>query len=125
MRSKYEIYYPPIGGITTLRLTYDDGILFIEGFNRTDARVVELHFCDILLVRILDEGMRLNLINDIMKKQALVLLNQQSELLTWLSEESLQTRDLSKANHYLVLIGEEIIDIVSLSEPVIREQNNI
>lgn len=117
MTNRYKPYYPSLGTVSALRVTYDDGELLIEGFDKAGTQVVELRFRDVLLTRILDEGMRLRLLSELEAKHAFILVNLQSELLAWLVEESLQTRDLEGAKHFLVFAGEEIIDVVSLSEP--------
>lgn len=122
MDNRYKLYYPFLSTVTNLRLTYDDGDLRIKGIDRSGSQVIELRFRDILLTRILDEGIRLKLLTELGTVRALILIDSQSELLGWLIEESLQTRDIAQAKHFLVLAGEEIVDVVSLSEPDILEK---
>ncbi|QXP85202.1 hypothetical protein ABZN20_13890 [Methylococcus sp. ANG] len=117
MTNRYKTYYPLSKTVGPLRLTYDDGELRIDGLDRDRAQVVEIRFRDVLLTRILDEGIRLRLLQELGTERALILVDEQSELLPWLIEESLRTRDVGKAKHFLVFAGEEIVDVVSLSEP--------
>lgn len=62
---------------------------------------------------------RLKLLPELGTERGLVLIVEQSELIAWVLEEGLHTRDMRQAKHFLVFIGEEIVDVVSLSEPEI------
>lgn len=125
MANRYKQYYPLLGTVAALKLTYDDGELRIEGLDHVSSRVVELLFRDVLLTRISPEGVRLRLLPELGTERGLVLTDEQSELITWVQEEGLDTRDMRQAKHFLVFIGEEIVDVVSLSEPeVLRSEVN-
>jgi hypothetical protein len=119
MASRYKQYYPLLDTVSALKLTYDDGELRIEGLNHVSSQVVELLFHDVLLTRISLEGVRLKLLPELGTERGFVLIDKQSELITWVQEEGLNTRDMSQAKHFLVFAGEEIVDVVSLSEPEI------
>ena len=116
-RNRYKILITQIESVVALKLIYDDGDLSIQGLDREGTLVVELRFRDVLLTRISPEGVRLRLIPELGAKRSLVLTDEQSELITWVLEEGLHTRDMRQAKHFLVFVGEEIVDVVSLSEP--------
>lgn len=125
MVNRYKQYYPLLGTVAALKLTYDDGELRIEGFDHAGSQVVELLFRDVLLTRITPEEVRLRLLTELGTWHGLVLTDEQSELIAWVQEEGLDTRDMHQAKHFLVFVGEEIVDVVSLSEPeVLRNEVN-
>lgn len=70
----------------------------------------------VLTVRISDEGVRLRLIEKLGKDNSLVLVDLESQLLSWVFEEGLHARDIRQAKHFIVLMGEEVYDIVSFSD---------
>lgn len=119
MDNRFKEYYEQSQSVITSKLIYDDGVLTIQGFNQSGSLVIEIDFPDILVVRASDEGIRLKLLHELGPKRALIIVDQQSKLLAWLQDENKQTRDISKARHFIVLIGEEIIDVISISEPMI------
>lgn len=117
MINRFKQLYALDNVIAVSKLIYDDGVLLIQGFNRNGSLVVELKFMEILIVRISDEGIRLRLIEELSANNSLFLIDQESQLLSWVFEESLHTRDIRQAKHFIVLMGEEIYDVVSFSEP--------
>jgi hypothetical protein len=123
-RSRYKTRYAQIDAVAALKLTYDDGDLRIQGLDRGASLVVELRFRDVLLTRISPEGVRLRLLPELGTERGLVLTDEQSELITWVLEEGLHTRDMRQAKHFLVFVGEEIVDVVSLSEPNILKKQS-
>ena len=44
-------------------------------------------------------------------------MDEESQLLSWIFEEGLHTRDMKLAKHFIVFVGEEVYDVVSFSEP--------
>ena len=116
-RSRYKRWIKQVDSVVALKLVYDDGELRILGLDRASSVTVELYFQDILLIRISPEEVRLRLFQELGTVQSLVLIDEQSELIDWLSEEGLHTRDMRQSKHFIVFIGEEIIDVVSLSKP--------
>lgn len=117
MVNRYKQLYERDDSIAISKLIYDDGVLLIQGFDRHNSLVIELSFLDILIVRISDEGVRLRLLEELGVLNSLVLVDEESHLLPWIFEESLHTRDVKLAQHFVVLIGEEIYDVVSFTEP--------
>ncbi|WP_445369971.1 hypothetical protein ACH5Y9_25435 (plasmid) [Methylomonas sp. BW4-1] len=124
MGNRYKQLYECDDSIAVSKLIYDDGELLIQGFDRHNSLVVELCFLDILIVRISDEGVRLRLLEELGALKSFVLVDENSQLLTWTLEESLHTRDTRLAKHFIVLVGEEIYDVVSFTEPRISRRNN-
>jgi len=123
MTTKYDIIEPAQIGITSSKVTFDDGALKIEGFGRGGSLAVEIRLESAILVRIADEGARLRLLQELEGKRGLVLIGADSGLLDWLMHECMQTRDLKEAKHFIVVAGEEIIDVVSFAVPEIEIQN--
>lgn len=119
MVSRFKQLHAQLPSAVVSKVTYDDGELHIHGFDRRGFLVVELRFSDLLLMRLSDEGVRLRLLKELGTTRAFVLLDEQSQLLSWLHNESLQTRDIKNAKHFIVIIGEEIVDVVSMSDPQI------
>lgn len=119
MKNRYKTHYQPIDSVTALKLIYDDGDLRIQGLDNSEVLVVELHFQDVLLTRICPEEIRLRLLPELEETNGFVFSDQQSELIKWVDQEGLGTRDLSQAKHFLVFAGEEVVDVVALSEPAL------
>jgi len=112
---------PLVGkGVAFSRLLYEDGKSTIQGIDRTGSIVGEVKFDYVLVTRIADEGSRLRLLREIGEDHASILKDEQSELIAWLDEEGLGTRDLMQAKHYIFLLGEDVIDVVALSEPYFK-----
>jgi hypothetical protein len=109
------------GKISSSRLLYDDGYLHIEGLDRHGSVLIDFKFEELLFIRITDEGIRLRLQRDLGANQAIAFLDEQSDLPGWLRQESLCTRDFDGIKHYILFIGEEAFDVVSLSEPLISQ----
>jgi len=98
-------------------LIYDDGELLIQGFDLRNSLVVEISFPDILVVRLSDEGVRLRLLDELGAFNPFVIIDEESQLLGWIQEESLHTRNTGLAKHFVIFAGEEIYDVVSFTEP--------
>ena len=123
MANRFKQHFARVDSVSAMKLIYDDGDLRIEGLDRAGSRVFELRFPDVLLTRITDEGVRLRLLPELGGVHGLVLTDEQSELITWVHDEGLRTRDMREAKHFLVFAGEEIVDIVALSEPEISKRH--
>ena len=121
MAHRYKEHFPEVNSVAIMKLVYDDGDLRIEGSDRKRSRVVELHFRDVLLTRITPEGVRVRLLPELAGVRGLVLTDEQSELITWVHDEGLRTRDMREAKHFLVFLPEEIVDVVALSDPEITK----
>jgi hypothetical protein len=105
-----------------LKLVYDDGDLRVHGLDREGALMIELRFTAVLLTRVVPEDVRLGPQPKLGKNDSWVLIDQQSELVPWLREECLHTRELTEARHFLLFVGEEIVDVVALSDPEISKR---
>ena len=119
MGHRYRQVIPQHSTISSLKVVYDDGELRIEGLDRHSSPVIALRFVDVLLTRVVEEGVRLHLITDRKREHGFMLRDEQSELITWVREEGLNTRDLRDAKHFVVFAGREIIDVVTFSDPEI------
>ena len=121
-QSRYKTYFPQVDSLSALKLIYDDGDLRIQGLDRSESLVVEVRFRDVLLTRIAPEGVRLRVLPELEAVRGFVLTDEQSELITWVHEEGLRTRDMREAKHFLVFFPEEIVDVVALSDPEIAKR---
>jgi len=121
MTNRYEEHYSLHADIMSSQMIYDDGLLQIRGLDRTNTAIIEISFKDVLLFRGTDEGARLKLWRDLGTMRAFILVDRQSDIIDWLFQESLETRDLALAKHYIILVGEEVFDILSISEPCISQ----
>lgn len=119
MTNRYKHLYKRYDGIVVSKLIYDDGVLVIQGFDNQTSLIVEISFLDIVIVRISDEGIRMRLINELGTTDSFVLVDESSQLLSWVREEGLHTRDMELAKHFIIFVGEEIYDVVSFSDPKI------
>lgn len=122
MATKYRMIYPKLEISATLKLAYDDGLLRIEASSSREEVVASISFTDCLMVRIADEGVRLRLLQDLRGVIGFVMEDQSSDLIAWLDAEGLKTRDLAEAFHYLVFLGEEIVDVITHSQPKIEKK---
>lgn len=117
MENRFKQLYIRNDSVVISKLIYDDGELRIQGFDRHSSLVVEFSFLDILIVRISDEGVRLRLLGELGIVSSLIIVDEESQLISWVLEESLHTRDIRQAKHFIALMGEEIYDVVSFTEP--------
>jgi hypothetical protein len=109
-----------VASISRSKIVYDDGVLTIQGCDRNGTCAVQITFDSALFVRIADESMRLRLFQQLgQSRPDLIMIDEESDLIQWVKEEGLHTRDLSEAKHFVVVAGEEITDVVSVSPPKI------
>jgi hypothetical protein len=108
--------------ISSSKITFEDGCLRLEGADGDGKPVFMASFDGILLFRVADEGARLRLIRSGQYKNDLVAEILQSHLITWLKDESLDSRDISQLKHFLIFLGEEIVDVISFTEPKIERR---
>jgi hypothetical protein len=121
-QSRYKTNFAQVdSSVTAVKLIYDDGDLRVQGLDRSGSLVIELHFRDVLLTRVTPEGVRLRLLPELKTVRGFVLTDEQSELITWVHEEGLRTRDMREAKHFLIVFPEEIVDVVALSDPQISK----
>lgn len=98
-----------------LKLDYDDGDLRVHGLDREGSLLVELHFTGVLLTRIVPADVRRGPQPKLARIDSWAVPDEQSELVRWLRDECLHTRELN--------IGEEIVDVVALSDPEISKRD--
>ncbi|MEE7545960.1 hypothetical protein HF319_01905 [Xanthomonas sp. Kuri4-1] len=97
-----------------------DGVLEIEGRGVLDDVIVRITFESVLVVRICDEGVRIRLSQNDDCEHALMLSQKDSDISRWVADEGLNTRDMSAVNSYIIFIGEEVLDVVTSSSPVVN-----
>ena len=102
----------------------DDGFKIIVEHRET-KQVVEILFnCTITAFRSTDEGRRLKLFYDLEAKYGSDFYRkwsffkvENSDYLSWLSDQSYEISDLLQTKHFVILDSEEILDITSHIEP--------
>lgn len=118
METRYSILHSKVGAAAS-KIEYDDGVLRIRCLDREEKALAAIEFENVLLMRLTDEGTRLRLLTELAGQHGLVMLDNESSLMQWIQEESRGTRDLTRARHYLIFSGEEVVDVVSLVQPKI------
>jgi hypothetical protein len=118
-QSRYVEWYPRIPSLAVCRLSYDDGCLEVNGLYKDGMLAVNIKFSGVLFSSISYEGVRLRLIEDLETPVSLVLVDKSSDLIRWVKDESFRARDLREARHYLIFIGNEVVDVISVEEPEI------
>jgi hypothetical protein len=103
------------------KVVYDDGTIRIDGYDLAGLLQVRVFFPDLVFVRISDEGVRLRFQQDLDVERSFIVTDEDSPLLAWVAEEGLHTRDMEQARHYIILAGEEIVDVVSFSSPEVED----
>lgn len=121
METRYSIIHPGIGNASS-KIEYDDGILGIRCFGREGELLASVRFDSVLLVRVTDEAGRLQLLTQLAGRHGFVMVDNESLLIQWIGDESMGTRDLGRAKHYVILSGEEVIDVVSFDQPSITTE---
>lgn len=116
MLNKFEILLEPIPNASCCSVLYDDGQVKIDGRIRDGERLVRISFPSALLVRIADEGLRLQFLEHLGETRAALLKFSESSLVGWVSNESVGTKG-DGLHHFTVLLGEEIIDVISADVP--------
>ncbi|MFC3815295.1 hypothetical protein [Lysobacter sp. GCM10012299] len=119
MGTRYQVVHAPFQAVCSSRITYDDGALRIAGCDRHDSVIAEVRFEDPLSVSISEEGTRLRSLQALGGIVGSIVKDTASELLAWLDAEALGTRDMANAQHFIVRIGEEIVDVICFTDPVV------
>jgi hypothetical protein len=120
---RFKKLHEDVDGVIALKLVYDDGELRILGLDRSAEPLVTLRFSPVLLTRIADEGVRLRLLGEMAPQHALLVLDQQSELVGWVSDEGLKTRDMRDVKHFMIFMAQEIVDVIAFDEPEISKRD--
>lgn len=122
MANRFRSYLPARAVVPRVsKVRHDDGILQIDGHDLEGGLRVRVYFPHPLVVRISDEGARLRLQQELGSEQSFILTDEDSPLLAWVAEEGLHTREMQMARHFIIVVGEEIVDVVSFTDPVVRD----
>lgn len=116
METKYTVLHPYID-TAACKVIYDDGMLSLDGLDRDGMVVVHIQFGSLLLFRLADEGLRLKLFGELSGTRGVLLYQKDSDLLSWAANESMHTKDPNDFRHFIVLLGEEVIDVISSVAP--------
>ncbi|MEG2578724.1 MAG: hypothetical protein RSA54_13450 [Glutamicibacter sp.] len=120
MESKYKVVADNFSSAISSKVCYDDGELHVFGCNSSGEHTLEIAFDSVVFVRVGDEGGRLRLFGEMGGVRGGIVVCDHSDLLTWLVEESLGARRNKGLRHYVLMMGEEIIDVVSGYYPAVR-----
>jgi hypothetical protein len=120
MKTRFKVLLPTVQGAVRTLVTYDDGEVRLQGLDRNGDSLVTVCFVGPPVVRIADEGVRLRLLEHLGGTRATILIDERSELTPWVFNEGLQTRDMSSLRHFILLLGEEVVDILAFDEPTVH-----
>jgi len=120
MSTRFKVLLPTVEGAIRSFVTYDDGEVRVQGFGRNGNSLVTISFVGPLVVRVADEGVHLRLLTHLGDTRGTILIDERSELATWAFDEGLQTRDMSSIRHFILLLGEEVIDVLAFDEPAVE-----
>lgn len=120
MEERFKVRLPTVEGVVRTLVVYDDGVVRLQAFGRNGDSLVTIRFVGPLMVRIADEGVRLWLLGHLGDMRGTILLDERSELSPWTFDEGLHTRDMSLVRHFILLLGEEVVDVLAFDEPDVR-----
>lgn len=118
MSNKYVVVIGPLLRPSSSNVVFDDGVVLVQGRAPDDVAVLEVEFPSVEFLGISDEGSRLRLLNDLDGLRGALLKSRDGDLLRYFADESLHTREGIELTHYIFMIGEEIIDVITREEPV-------
>lgn len=119
MSNNFVVICGMFAGVRSCELNYDDGLLSLKGRSLQGIILVEIRFPSIVHVQVADEGVRLRTLQRMGSLRGGVMLVEESSLVAWICRETLETRQTGMVQHYLMLIGEEVIDVLSSDPPSI------
>lgn len=120
MSSKYEVVLERLPDVCFSRVSFDDGALLVQGGREDGAIAIEVSFPGVHFVGITDEGSRLRLLQDLKGVRGTILRSKSDPVMRQFISESLDTLDGVELSHYILMLGEEIIDVISGYEPDVR-----
>lgn len=120
MSNRFEVVLEKLPGMSFSRVCFDDGTLLVQGGREDGAIAIEVNFPGVHFVGISDEGSRLRLLRDLDGVRGTILRSKGDPVMRQFIAESLDTLEGNEFSHYILMLGEEIIDVISGYDPDVR-----
>lgn len=120
MPNRFEVVLEKVPDVCFSRVSFDDGALLVQGGREGGAIAIEVSFPGVHFVGITDEGSKLRLLRDLEGVRGAILRSESDSVMRQFIAESLDTLDGVELSHYILMLGEEIIDVISGYEPDVR-----
>lgn len=120
MSNRFEVVLEKLPDVCVSRVSFDDGALLVQGGREDGAIAIEVRFTGVHFVGISDEGSKLRLLRDLNGVRGAILRSESDPVMRQFIAESLDTLEGVELFHYVLMLGEEIIDVISGYDPDIR-----
>ena len=120
MLNEFEVLLPALPEACCTKVSYDDGTLIIKGSREDGSVSVEIGFPGIHFLGISDEGSRLRLFRDLKGVRGTIIRSRNDLVMRQFIAEGLHTLEGVKLVNYVVMLGDEIIDVISGYEPMVK-----
>ncbi|WP_145479195.1 hypothetical protein [Stenotrophomonas rhizophila] len=117
MLNKYEVLLGLLPRPSSSNVLFDDGRLVIQGRDGGGRVILEIAFSSVDFIGISDEGARLRLFADMGERRGALIRCNEGSLISYYVDESLGTRSSHQLAHFIFMIGEEVIDVISGDDP--------
>lgn len=120
MSSEFEVILERLPQVSFSKVTFEDGALRIDRGGMDGVYFLEASFPSVHFVGISDEGSRLRLLRDLGATRGAILRCRGGTTMDQFMEESLGVLQSLDLQHFIFMLGEEIIDVISGYEPEVR-----
>lgn len=120
MLDAFEVLFPTLPQACCTNVSYDDGALIIRGTREDGSESIEIGFPGVHFLGISDEGSKLRLFRDLKGVRGTIIRSHNDPVMRQFISEGLHTLEGVELGHYVVMLGEEIIDVISGYEPEVK-----
>lgn len=120
MSDRFEVVLERLPEVCFSRVSFDDGALLVQGGREDGAIAIEVRFPGVHFVGISDEGSRLRLLRELEGVRGAILRSRRDPVMKQLVAESLDTLEGVEIAHYILMLGEEIVDVISGYDPDVK-----
>jgi len=117
MSINYEVLLGLLPRPSSSHVVFDDGRVVIQGRDGDDRVILEIAFSSVNFICVSDERARLRLFADMGEVRGALVRCHEGTMMNCYIEESLGTASGPGLLHYILMIGEEVIDVISPGEP--------
>ncbi len=125
MSNKYEVLLGLLPRPSSSNVVFDDGRVVIQGRDGDDCVALEISFSSVDFICVSDEGVRLRLFADMGDKRGALVRCNEGSLKSYYVDESLGTRSSNQLSHFILMIGEGVIDVISGDEPEVLMSDSL
>lgn len=125
MSTEFEVLLGLLPRPSSSHVAFDDGRVVIQGRDGGDCVILEIAFSSVDFICVSDEGVRLRLFADMGGKRGALVRCNEGSLMSYYVDESLGTRSSDQLSHLILMIGEEVIDVISGDEPEVLVSNSL